>query len=188
MNNELTFVLWGVKSVYLLRKSRELESKPFSEWLPISPYPNDRSCRWQMALADLFASIAVTAFARTVGETHALSRADLHLIALAHSLHTHLHGESSLNKEPEPARPVTRGKHNSRGMPGWGAVGGRWEDMDRMEEAEKAALEQAQGMIPLDMISTDPYCTKDILCDSRHVGVGMFTPNTHVSILFYSSS
>lgn len=30
-------------------------------------------------------------------------------------------------------------------MPGWGATGGRWEAMDRMEEAEKAALEEAQG-------------------------------------------
>lgn len=90
-------------------------------------------------------STAVTSFARAIGEIHSLSRADLHLIALAHSLHLQLHGSHSLHREPAPARPVSKGQHASRGMPGWGAVGGRWEEMDRMEEEEKAAAERAQG-------------------------------------------
>ena len=44
-----------------------------------------------------------------------------------------------------PARAVRRGKKNAVGLPGWGESGGKWEDLDRMEEAEKAALEKAQG-------------------------------------------
>ena len=92
-------------------------------------------------------SFAVTNFARAIGEIHSLSRADLHLIALAWSLHTSLHGEHSLHKEPAPARAIAKGKPGNRLMPGWGAAGGKWEEMDRLEEAEKAALEQAQGML-----------------------------------------
>lgn len=88
---------------------------------------------------------AVTSFARAIGETHSLSRADLHLIALAWSLHTSLHGEHSLHREPAPARAVAKGKPGDRLMPGWGAAGGKWEELDRLDEAEKAALEQAQG-------------------------------------------
>lgn len=88
---------------------------------------------------------AVTNFARAIGEIHSLSRADLHLIALAHSLHTSLHGEHSLHTEPAPARAVAKGKHVNGLLPGWGAAGGKWEEMDRLAEAEKAALERAQG-------------------------------------------
>ncbi len=90
----------------------------------------------------------MTSFARAIGEIHSLSRADLHLIALAHSLHTSLHGEHSLHREPAPARALAKGKHVSRLMPGWGAAGGKWEEMDKLEEAEKTALEQAQGKAP----------------------------------------
>ena len=91
--------------------------------------------------------VAVTNFARAIGEIHSLSRADVHLIALAWSLHTTLHGEHSLHREPAPARATAKGKPGNRLMPGWGAAGGKWEEMDRLEEAEKAALEQAQGKL-----------------------------------------
>ena len=87
----------------------------------------------------------MTSFARAIGEIHSLSRADLQLIALAHSLHLQLHGEHSLHTEPASARVVSKVKQNNRLMPGWGAKGGKWEEMDRLEEAEKEALEQAQG-------------------------------------------
>lgn len=87
----------------------------------------------------------MTNFARAIGEIHSLSRADLHLIALAHSLHTSLHGEHSLHTEPAPARAVAKSKHVNGLLPGWGAAGGKWEEMDKLAEAEKAALERAQG-------------------------------------------
>lgn len=88
---------------------------------------------------------AVTKFAKVIGEIHSLSRADLHLIALAHTLHLAQHGQHSLRDEPVPARAVGKGKKNAASLPGWGDSGGTWEDLDRMDEAEKAALEKAQG-------------------------------------------
>jgi hypothetical protein len=90
-------------------------------------------------------SIAVTRFARVIGEIHSLSRADLQLIALAHTLHLAQHGERSLREQPVPVRAIGKGKKSSSNMPGWGDSGGKWEGLDRMDEAEKAALEKAQG-------------------------------------------
>ena len=99
----------------------------------------------EKAALSLQVCLAVTRFAKAIGEIHSLSRADLHLIALAHTLHLATSGEHSLREEPVPARAVRRGKKNAVGLPGWGESGGKWEDLDRMEEAEKAALEKAQG-------------------------------------------
>jgi len=89
--------------------------------------------------------LAVTRFAKVIGEIHSLSRADLQLIALAHTLHLAQHGGYSLREEPVPARAVGKGRKNTSNMPGWGDSGGKWEDLDKMDEAEKAALEKAQG-------------------------------------------
>lgn len=103
-------------------------------------------------------SCAVTRFARVIGETHSLSRADLHLIALAHSLHTAQHGKFSLHQEPAAARAVSRGKAGTRVMPGWGATGGRWQDMDKMEEAERSQMEGLPSLVSSSSMNETREC------------------------------
>lgn len=84
---------------------------------------------------------AVTRFARITGDIHALSAADVRLIALAHSLHLARHGCNDLNTEPQPPRPVGKAKAGGRRLPGWGARGGTWKDLDDMDDAALDAQE-----------------------------------------------
>lgn len=48
---------------------------------------------------------AVTMFARETGDIHALSSADIKLLALAHSLEVAAHGNGHLRERPEQVRP-----------------------------------------------------------------------------------
>ncbi|KAL4854488.1 RNA-binding protein NOB1 [Chlorella vulgaris] len=80
-------------------------------------------------------------FARATGDIHALSAADVRLIALAHGLEVAAHGSGHLRDLPE--MPVVQKKkvHDHKELPGWGAEGGDWAEIDRLNEEEIAAAE-----------------------------------------------
>ena len=86
----------------------------------------------------------MTKFARVTGDIHALSAADVRLIALAHSLHSALYGGDRLHTEPQPPRVVGKAKRGGRQLPGWGAKGGTWRDLDQMDEAKLDAVAQGK--------------------------------------------
>ena len=86
-------------------------------------------------------SHAVTGFAKATGEVHSLSSADIRLIALAYMLHVERYGKQSLRLEAAPARPAGKGKKASQALPGWGAAGGEWAELDKLNQDELDAQE-----------------------------------------------
>ncbi|PSC73917.1 RNA-binding NOB1 [Micractinium conductrix] len=88
---------------------------------------------------------AVVKFARATGDIHALSSADVRLIALAHGLEVAAHGGGHLHELPQmPTLPKKR-VIDRKLLPGWGVEGGDWAEIDRLNEEEEAAAEAALG-------------------------------------------
>ncbi|KAF5837616.1 Nin one binding Zn-ribbon like-domain-containing protein [Dunaliella salina] len=65
---------------------------------------------------------AVTRFARETGDIHALSAADLKLLALCHTMEVAAHGSSHLREHPMQAAMRSKHRSTGRAMPGWGNV------------------------------------------------------------------
>lgn len=78
----------------------------------------------------------MTSFARGTGDSHSLSAADIRLIALAYSLHVERYGADNLAQKACPARPVGKSKKSTRKLPGWGAGGGDWAELDKLNDDE----------------------------------------------------
>lgn len=86
---------------------------------------------------------AVVKFARATGDIHALSTADIRLIALAHGLEVAAHGSGHLHDLPELPKVQKKKVHDAKQLPGWGVEGGEWAEIDRLNEEELAAAEAA---------------------------------------------
>lgn len=114
----------------VLDEVRDQQSLRFLETLPFGievSEPSDASVK------------AVLAFARATGDLHALSRADLRLVALAHTLEVAAHGSGHLRAEPVK-RVVRSKKQRPRGMPGWDYV----QDEEGWREVEEAVHDSSQ--------------------------------------------
>jgi len=91
------------------------------------------------ALAPAEASVAaVRAFAAKTGDLHALSRADVGLLALAPDLEARAHGTAHLAAEPRRRTVARRRKGPRRGprMAGWGDTSEKWREVDEAGEGE----------------------------------------------------
>lgn len=86
---------------------------------------------------------AVVKFARATGDIHALSTADVRLIALARAFEVAAHGDSSLHELPQLPKVQKKKVHDAKQLPGWGVEGGDWAEIDRLNEEELAAAEAA---------------------------------------------
>jgi len=74
---------------------------------------------------------AVSTFAKLTGDLHQLSREDLRLLALAHTLETDLHGSNHLRKEPVQVRRTSKLAPRGK-LPGWG-TNGQSEEWDAID-------------------------------------------------------
>jgi hypothetical protein len=88
---------------------------------------------------------AVLKFARATGDIHALSTQDVRLIALTRAIEVSYYGAGHLREGPPPPKVQGRSKRSQLALPGWGAEGGEWAEMDRLNEEEIAAAEAALG-------------------------------------------
>jgi hypothetical protein len=86
---------------------------------------------------------AVMRFARATGDAHALSSVDVRLLALAHTLEVQYYGSGHLREQPPPPRLAKKKTRDSKHLPGWGAEGGDWAELDKLNEEELAAAEAA---------------------------------------------
>ena len=82
-------------------------------------------------------------FARATGDVHALSAADVRLLALTHSLEVGANGGGHLRQLPPQPKDARKRVSDAKALPGWGAEGGDWAEMDRLNEEELAAAEAA---------------------------------------------
>lgn len=80
-------------------------------------------------------------FARATGDLHALSAVDTRLIALAHTLEVNYYGSAHLRDRPAPPKVQKKRVIDVKVLPGWGAEGGDWAEIDRLNEEEEAAAE-----------------------------------------------
>ena len=82
-------------------------------------------------------------FARCTGDLQSLSLVDIRVIALARTYEVLYYGKDHLRDFPPPSKEgKDRVKEVSR-LPGWGAQGGCWEELDKLNEEELAAAEAA---------------------------------------------
>jgi RNA-binding protein NOB1 len=79
---------------------------------------------------------------------HALSAVDTRLLALAHSLEVSYYGSSHLRETPPAPKLQKKGVADTRVLPGWGAEGGDWAEIDRLNEEEEAAALAALSTAP----------------------------------------
>eukprot|EP00890_Picochlorum_soloecismus_P003789 jgi/Picsp_1/4410/NSC_01916-R1_nin one binding protein len=86
---------------------------------------------------------AVVSFARATGDLHALSSVDMRLIALARTLEVEYYGDGHLRTRPAAPKVSKKSVVDSKVLPGWGAEGGDWTEIDRINEEEAAAAEAA---------------------------------------------
>lgn len=86
---------------------------------------------------------AVVSFARATGDLHALSSVDMRLIALARTLEVEYYGDGHLRTRPAAPKVSKKSAVDSKVLPGWGAEGGDWAEIDRINEEEEAAAEAA---------------------------------------------
>ncbi|KAL4438664.1 hypothetical protein ABPG77_006268 [Micractinium sp. CCAP 211/92] len=86
---------------------------------------------------------AVVKFARATGDIHALSTADVRLIALARGFEVAAHGDGRLHELPQLPKVQKKKVHDAKQLPGWGVEGGDWAEIDRLNEEELAAAEAA---------------------------------------------
>ena len=87
-------------------------------------------------------------FARATGDLHALSAVDTRLLALAHTIEVSYYGSSHLREKPPAPKLQKKGVADTRLLPGWGAEGGDWAEIDRLNEEEEAAAEAALSTAP----------------------------------------
>jgi RNA-binding protein NOB1 len=90
----------------------------------------------------------VVDFARATGDLHALSAVDTRLLALAHSLEVSYYGSSHLREKPPAPKLQKKGVADTKVLPGWGAEGGDWAEIDRLNEEEEAAAQAALSTAP----------------------------------------
>ncbi|KAH7625019.1 putative RNA-binding NOB1-like protein [Nannochloris sp. 'desiccata'] len=95
-----------------------------------------------------FPILAVVDFARATGDLHALSVVDTRLLALAHSIEVSYYGSSHLRDKPPAPRLQKKGVADTKVLPGWGAEGGDWAEIDRLNEEEEAAAQAALSTAP----------------------------------------
>ena len=86
-------------------------------------------------------NVAVVSFARATGDLHALSAVDTRLLALAHTLEVSYYGSAHLRDKPAPPKIQKKRVIDVKVLPGWGAEGGDWAEIDRLNEEEDAAAE-----------------------------------------------
>jgi RNA-binding protein NOB1 len=70
---------------------------------------------------------------------HALSAVDTRLLALTHSIEVSYYGSSHLRDKPPAPKLQRKGVADTKVLPGWGAEGGDWAEIDRLNEEEEAA-------------------------------------------------
>jgi RNA-binding protein NOB1 len=100
-------------------------------------------CSSEQSLAVPFAT-AVTAFARATGDIHALSKTDLKLLALVHTLEVAAHGSAHIRTSPAQALVKPRHRSNAgKGLPGWGKVANP-EDWKVVDEAPEVMGQQGR--------------------------------------------
>ena len=87
----------------------------------------------------------VTAFAKAIGEFHTLSRVDLHLLALTHSLEVASHGDKHVRQTPPPPRTTSKHQSGPDLLPGWGSQGDDWAELDALGDSE-ASTSVLQGI------------------------------------------
>ena len=83
---------------------------------------------------------AVTRFARATGDLQSLSGVDLKVLALCHTLETEAVGSAHLRLLPAQQAVQKRQAHSSQGLPGWGATGSTWAQLDKLNEEEEREL------------------------------------------------
>jgi RNA-binding protein NOB1 len=93
--------------------------------------------------ASLEHPLAVVKFARATGDLHALSSVDTKLLALAYTIESSYYGTSHLRDLPPPPKVSKKRAVDAKALPGWGAQGGAWEELDKLNEEELAAAEAA---------------------------------------------
>ena len=90
----------------------------------------------------------MTAFSKAVGEYETLSRVDLHLLALAHTMETAAHGEIHLRQSPPRPRVAAKPHSGQVQIPGWGSQGADWAELDALNEAEASTPQAAGTAVP----------------------------------------
>ena len=92
---------------------------------------------------------AIVSFAKLTGDLHALSTVDTRLLALTHTLEVAYYGGTTHLRSHPPAPKIQKKRvKDTKTLPGWGAEGGEWAEIDRLnreeEEAAKRVLLGAQ--------------------------------------------
>jgi RNA-binding protein NOB1 len=114
---------------------REVRDKQSRAWLAALPFTIETQEPSEEAVR------AVVKFARATGDMHALSAVDTRLLALARTLEASYYGDAHLRELPAAPKVQKKGAVDAKSLPGWGAQGGDWAEMDRLEAEELAAAE-----------------------------------------------
>jgi len=67
---------------------------------------------------------------------------------LAHTLEVSYYGSSHLREKPPAPKLQKKGVADTKVLPGWGAEGGDWAEIDRLNEEEEAAAQAALSTAP----------------------------------------
>lgn len=133
----------------VLREVRDTQSRTTLASLPFSietQEPSEESVQ------------AVVKFARATGDLHALSSTDTRLVALARTLEVAYYGAGHLREVPPPPKVQRKAPIDKKALPGWGAQGGDWAEIDRInEEEEAAAIEALKAGNTEQNISTEDF-------------------------------
>eukprot|EP00887_Chlorella_sp_A99_P000508 scaffold17.g508.t1 len=124
----------------VLREVRDKQSRQALEALPFeieTLEPEEESVK--------AGERGIVRFARATGDVHALSAADVRLLALARGLEAAAHGAGRLRELPAAARVQKKRVSDAKALPGWGAEGGDWAEMDRLNREEEAAVAAVAG-------------------------------------------
>lgn len=133
----LSLMRFNDKLVTVPEVLREVRDKQSRQTLQNLPYtiqteePSEESVK------------SVMRFARATGDSHSLSSVDVRLLALAHTLEVHYYGSAHLRTQPPPPKVAKKKARDSKHLPGWGAEGGDWAELDKLNEEELAAAEAA---------------------------------------------
>ncbi len=70
------------------------------------------------------------------------------MLALAHTIEVSYYGSSHLREKPPAPKLQKKGVADTKVLPGWGAEGGDWAEIDRLNEEEEAAALAALSTAP----------------------------------------
>ncbi|GAX82336.1 hypothetical protein CEUSTIGMA_g9765.t1 [Chlamydomonas eustigma] len=124
----------------VLEEIRDKQSRQFLATLPYSieiKEPTEESL------------MAVLKFAKETGDIHALSSADMKLLALAHTLEVATYGSAHMREHPVQPKVRTRSRKSARQLPGWGRVANpaEWKVVDEAEE-------EGTNLLAVDSVTT----------------------------------